>query len=112
MRHASIAGLMFASNHDWTKMTALPAAKRCGHSLMHPNDYFMNTSPIDPNTCPVCGASNRCTLANPRPVGQACWCFTAAIDPAALEALPEEARGQACLCPQCAGVDAASRNAS
>jgi hypothetical protein len=98
--------------HNGTKITTLLAVKRCGHSLMYAIGLSMNTSPIDPNTCPVCGASNRCTLANPRTVGQACWCFTAAIDPAYLEALSEEVRGQACLCPQCAGVEAANRDAS
>ncbi|OCX11285.1 cysteine-rich CWC family protein [Pseudomonas graminis] len=72
----------------------------------------MDTHIIDTSICPVCGAGNRCTLADPRTVDQACWCFTAEIDPAILAALPEEVRGLACLCPRCAGLEAASRDAS
>ncbi len=54
-----------------------------------------------PQRCPLCGETNRCDPAlRDRP----CWCFTAAIDPAALERLPHEQRNRACLCPACAGT--------
>jgi Cysteine-rich CWC len=56
----------------------------------------------NPTICPVCGASNNCTLADPRTAAQPCWCFSVEIDPAVLEALPLEVRDQACLCPGCA----------
>jgi hypothetical protein len=59
-----------------------------------------------PDICPACGASNDCTLADPRTADQACWCFSVSIDPAVLEALPPELRDQSCLCPRCARVDA------
>lgn len=62
----------------------------------------MNSNDPDPSLCPVCGASNRCTLADPRTATQPCWCFSQSIDPAVLEALPAEVRDQACLCPRCA----------
>ncbi|HEX8588593.1 cysteine-rich CWC family protein [Pseudomonas sp.] len=71
----------------------------------------MNTPLINTSLCPVCGARNRCTLADPRTVDQACWCFTAAINPEVLAALPEEVRGKACLCPRCAGLETASHDA-
>ena len=58
----------------------------------------MNT----PALCPACGARNDCTLADPRTATQPCWCFTACIDPAVIEALPPALRNQACLCPRCA----------
>jgi len=64
----------------------------------------MTTASIAPDTCPVCGQNNKCTLADPRTADQACWCFTETIDPALLAALPEELRNKACLCPRCAGL--------
>lgn len=56
------------------------------------------------NLCPLCGSSNRCSLSDPRTADQACWCFSQAIDPARLDALPDHLRNTACLCPRCAGV--------
>jgi hypothetical protein len=64
----------------------------------------MTTVSTSPDTCPVCGQSNKCTLADPRTADQACWCFSETIDPAVLAALPEEVRNKACLCPRCAGL--------
>lgn len=64
----------------------------------------MNTELMDLNTCPVCGMSNRCTLADPRTADKPCWCFSVEIDPAALAALPDDLRNKACLCPRCAGL--------
>jgi hypothetical protein len=64
----------------------------------------MNPTPTGSDICPVCGQSNRCSLADPRTVGQACWCFTETIDPAVLAALPEKLKDKACLCPRCAGL--------
>lgn len=59
----------------------------------------------DKQRCPACGALNQCSLADPRTATQPCWCFAVAIDPAVLQALPDELRNQACLCPRCAQVD-------
>ncbi|KRP52003.1 MULTISPECIES: cysteine-rich CWC family protein [Pseudomonas] len=63
-----------------------------------------------PTLCPACGAPNDCTLADPRTAGMACWCFSVSIDPALLQALPDELRNKACLCPRCAQVDEHLRN--
>ncbi|AHL32723.1 hypothetical protein CD58_07385 [Pseudomonas brassicacearum] len=62
-----------------------------------------------PELCPACGGVNDCTLANPKTVDQACWCYGVSIDPAVLEALPAELRDQSCLCPRCAQVQDALR---
>ncbi|HEY0288916.1 MAG TPA: cysteine-rich CWC family protein [Pseudomonas sp.] len=62
----------------------------------------MNTQSIALNTCPACGSSNRCTLADPRTADQPCWCFSTDIDPAVIASLPEDLRNKACLCPRCA----------
>ncbi|AMB85869.1 helicase [Pseudomonas agarici] len=59
----------------------------------------------DPSLCPACKARNDCTLADPRTVGQPCWCYSVNIDRAVLEALPAQLRNAACLCPRCAQVD-------
>lgn len=69
-----------------------------------------STSLPDTRLCPACGASNDCTLANPETVTQTCWCYSASIDPAVLEALPAHLRNTACLCPRCAQVDANLQN--
>lgn len=58
----------------------------------------------DPQHCPACGASNRCSLADPRTAAKACWCYSVSIAPEVLEALPAEQRNKACLCPACAQV--------
>ncbi|MBC3196365.1 cysteine-rich CWC family protein [Pseudomonas poae] len=63
-----------------------------------------------PTLCPACGAPNDCTLADPRTAGMACWCFSVSIDQALLQALPDELRNKACLCPRCAQVDEHLRN--
>jgi hypothetical protein len=32
---------------------------------------------------------------------ESCWCFSVKIDPAALEKIPPEAKGRACVCQSC-----------
>ena len=59
-----------------------------------------------PLRCPACGQSNQCGLANPRTATAACWCFSVAIDPARLAALPLAEQNRSCLCPRCAGLPA------
>jgi len=50
--------------------------------------------------CPICGGNNHCAMAA-SPAAKDCWCRAIEIDPALLEALPEESRGKACLCANC-----------
>lgn len=59
----------------------------------------------DKQHCPACGALNQCSLADPRRATQACWCYGVTIDPAVVQALPDELRNKACLCPRCAAVE-------
>ncbi|MBF7141729.1 MULTISPECIES: cysteine-rich CWC family protein [Pseudomonas] len=54
----------------------------------------------DPSTCPACGCSNQCAMATADTAP--CWCFNVTVDAQALAALPDAARGTACLCPRCA----------
>lgn len=58
----------------------------------------------DTKLCPACGASNDCSLADPRRATQPCWCYDVSIDPAVLQALPVHLRDRSCLCPRCAQV--------
>ncbi|WP_397451585.1 cysteine-rich CWC family protein [Pseudomonas sp. NA-150] len=74
------------------------------------NDPTTHSNPISPDLCPVCGLSNRCTLADPRSATKPCWCFAVSIDLAVLEALPEAVRNQACLCPGCARIEVDSHS--
>ena len=50
--------------------------------------------------CPLCGGDNQCAVAAGEPA-ENCWCMTATISEAALEALPAEERGVRCICPAC-----------
>lgn len=69
-------------------------------------------SAIDPSRCPLCGQSNRCSQASaPNTDAQDCWCFSAPIDPAALQRIPAELRRRACLCPRCAQLPPAEDDA-
>lgn len=60
-----------------------------------------------PQLCPLCGKANQCVMASPAAAGAGaqdapCWCTHTVFSPAQLAAVPFEAQGQACLCPQCA----------
>ncbi|ABM31013.1 cysteine-rich CWC family protein [Paracidovorax citrulli] len=55
----------------------------------------------DPARCPLCGQSNQCAIEAGRPAAS-CWCMDALVSPTALAAVPDPARGMACLCPRCA----------
>ncbi|MCB2026265.1 MAG: cysteine-rich CWC family protein [Ottowia sp.] len=62
-------------------------------------------APPDPTRCPLCGQPNTCAMELEKATGQPqppCWCTRATFDPAALAAIPAEARGLACLCSACA----------
>lgn len=61
----------------------------------------MPTATIDPARCPLCGAGNRCVVAQGGAAAD-CWCMQASISTAALARIPESLRDRACLCPRCA----------
>jgi len=62
----------------------------------------MNASPSLPaHTCPACGQPNQCAVASGADA-QGCWCMQAQVSRAALARLPEQERGQRCICPVCA----------
>lgn len=60
---------------------------------------------IDPTICPLCGSTNMCAMevakATGKPV-ERCWCVDAVFTPEVLKALPEDAKGNACVCIKCA----------
>ncbi|MHB1410678.1 MAG: cysteine-rich CWC family protein [Acidovorax defluvii] len=62
----------------------------------------MNPSPSSPpNACPACGQPNECAMASGADP-QDCWCLQVTVSRAALSRLPEQERGQRCICPVCA----------
>lgn len=55
-------------------------------------------SDVDPAMCPLCQRGNRCGSVE----GEArCWCFDATIPAEVLDDVPAEAKGLACICPDC-----------
>ncbi|MBE7523234.1 MAG: cysteine-rich CWC family protein [Burkholderiales bacterium] len=64
----------------------------------------------DPARCPRCGAVNACAMAagDPRP----CWCTRVVVPAALLDALPDDAKGVACLCAACIANAAAEGDAA
>lgn len=59
---------------------------------------------VDPARCPLCGRENVCAMASD-PDATHCWCFDVTIVPEALERVPDQARGVACVCAACAKGD-------
>lgn len=60
---------------------------------------------VDPTRCPICGGSNGCAMERERQTGHAqppCWCTRVHFRPEALDSLPLDARGLACICARCA----------
>ncbi|MEO5761487.1 MAG: cysteine-rich CWC family protein [Vicinamibacteria bacterium] len=62
----------------------------------------MSAPPLHPGVCPLCKLPNACGMA----AGSiACWCSQVTITPSALQRLPEEAKGRACVCRRCGVPD-------
>jgi len=57
--------------------------------------------PSEKNACPTCGQPNRCSVAAGEDA-QGCWCMHTPVSRTALARLPQEERGQRCICPVCA----------
>lgn len=69
---------------------------------------------IDPTRCPLCGQLNGCAEELARATGQPqppCWCMTAEFPPMLRDAVPEAARGRACICARCAATAAPASSA-
>lgn len=58
--------------------------------------------PFPHQACPLCGGPNGCGPAAQGSFDVACWCREARVSPEALARVPLPARGQSCLCAQCA----------
>lgn len=66
-----------------------------------------DSAPLSPDRCPLCGGPNACAMAAD---GGSCWCFSTPIAPGVIERIPEERRGQACVCQACAAGQQAQAN--
>ena len=49
----------------------------------------------DEITCPICGKPNNCTHS------KECWCHTTNVSKKAIDMVPENKRGRACICKDC-----------
>jgi len=59
------------------------------------------TPRLDERRCPLCGDDNRCAPAAAGRFDVPCWCTEADIPARLLAAIPEAARGKACICARC-----------
>lgn len=59
-------------------------------------------APLAEHRCPLCGGPNGCAAAASGSFRTPCWCSGVVFSPQALAAVPEAARGRACLCRGCA----------
>ncbi|MGI5939950.1 MAG: cysteine-rich CWC family protein [Thermoleophilia bacterium] len=57
---------------------------------------------FDVSRCPLCGQPNDCGAARGDPT---CWCRSVTIPQEVLDRIPPEARGVACVCRKCAGIE-------
>jgi hypothetical protein len=74
------------------------------HSRIAPLPVYlcgMKQPDVDPSLCPLCAGPNNCGLVDG---GKTCWCYSATISRTAIERVPSDRRGLACICRQC-GVE-------
>lgn len=57
---------------------------------------------VSPTLCPICRQPNGCAMAGDGSSGSDCWCRQVAFPAAVLAAVPDEAKGRACICRRCA----------
>ena len=66
---------------------------------------------MDPCRCPLCGQPNACAMVSPEggaaPAGP-CWCTRVHFSADLLQAVPEAARNQACICAACVAASEAT----
>jgi Cysteine-rich CWC len=65
-------------------------------------DTTPSATPIPAHDCPICGGANNCAAARSGSFETPCWCREATFSPDLLARVPEAARGQACICHDCA----------
>jgi len=69
----------------------------------------MNT--LTPTQCPLCHRANACAMEVAKATGQPvqrCWCVDAVFTPALMAQIPDNAKGVACVCAQCAALPTAT----
>lgn len=50
--------------------------------------------------CPLCGRENKCaSVAGTAP--HKCWCMTTKVPKELIDRVPEDKKGQACICRSC-----------
>jgi hypothetical protein len=70
-----------------------------------------DSSPVDPNLCPLCGQFNACANEEERRTGvmqPPCWCASVDFSADLLARVPAQAQRAACICARCAAGEAAA----
>ena len=60
---------------------------------------------LNPTRCPICLEPNVCAMEMAKATGniaEGCWCVDAVFSPAAMEQVPDSAKGKVCICARCA----------
>jgi hypothetical protein len=63
------------------------------------SDQTSSAGSRDPSRCPLCGKPNQCGMVAGKTT---CWCTSVTIPKAVIDLIPSDARGVACVCPECA----------
>jgi len=50
--------------------------------------------------CPICNKPNQCAMVKGEDPYK-CWCMTEKVPEGLLETVPDELRGQSCVCREC-----------
>ena len=62
---------------------------------------------IDPTRCPLCLEPNTCAMEIAKTTHAAperCWCLDAVFSSELMDKVPEQAKGKACICANCAAA--------
>ncbi len=63
------------------------------------------SAPLPAHECPLCGGGNACAVAQSGSFDTPCWCREVTVAPDLLARIPEERRGQSCVCQDCVTRD-------
>jgi Cysteine-rich CWC len=58
--------------------------------------------PLRESHCPLCGAPNRCVVAQCGSFEHPCWCESVSFGAGLLGQVPAPQRGRSCICADCA----------
>ena len=63
---------------------------------------------VDPTRCPICTEPNVCAMEKAKASvtqPERCWCMDAVFTTEVMDQVPDVAKGKACICAQCVGIN-------